>query len=166
MRRGSDAGNSRLQGRVALVTGGGSGIGDAACRELAREGAAVVISDVNQEAGNRVVGEIEAAGGRAVFVRCDVSREDDVAAAVARAEEEYGGLDVLFANAGIGETAPAVDLSLDDWQRTIRVNLTGGVPVGEARHAVHAAPGRGRHRLQRLHPGRGGHGRDGGLLGD
>lgn len=90
----------RLKDKVALITGAGQGIGAAGARRFAREGAKVVVADLNAEVGERCVAEIRAAGGEALFVRCDFTDEDAVAAAVAKTVGTYGGLDVLYNNVG------------------------------------------------------------------
>ena len=117
----------RLKEKVALITGAGSGIGREAALLFAREGAAVVAVDVAETPGRETASSIEAAGGRARFVRADVSRAADVAAMIAAAEETYGRLNVLFNNAGI---FPAADGSVTDtdeevWDLVMRVNLKG-----------------------------------------
>ncbi|QGN07779.1 SDR family oxidoreductase [Halorhabdus sp. CBA1104] len=115
-----------IQDSVAIVTGASTGIGVAAAKRFAGEGAAVVVADVNVEAGTETVTEIEAAGGEATFVETDVSDPDAVDAMVETAVETYGGLDFAFNNAGIdGERAPTADQSLDTWERVIDVNLKG-----------------------------------------
>jgi NAD(P)-dependent dehydrogenase (short-subunit alcohol dehydrogenase family) len=114
----------RLEGKVAIVTGGASGIGEASCLRFAAEGAAVVVADRDGSGAQRVAASIADAGGRAVPVTVDVTSEDDVAAMVAAAAP-LGPLDVLFANAGIAGSGRAGDLSRDAWQRVIDVNLTG-----------------------------------------
>src|SRR5690606_38703503 len=91
----------RFQGKVAVVTGAAQGIGEAYARALAAEGAAVVVADVNEEAGSQVVGAIEEAGGRAVFVRTDVSSPESAAAIADRAASELGGIDLLVNHAAI-----------------------------------------------------------------
>ena len=117
----------RLQNRVALVTGGGSGIGRATALAFAREGARIVVADVDVEGGQETVRMIKEAGGGAVFVQADVSKADEVEAMVKRAVQAYGRLDCAFNNAGI--TGPSFlrtpDWSEEDWQRVIAINLTG-----------------------------------------
>lgn len=117
---------SDLQDKVALVTGGASGIGRATAMLFARAGAKVVIGDMNEALGQAVVAEIEQAGGQALFRRTDVSRDEDCAALVAAAVQHYGKLDIAFNNAGIsGEPALLETHSLEQWHRIIAVNLTG-----------------------------------------
>lgn len=115
----------RLRGRTALVTGAASGIGWAIAVRLAEEGAAVLATDIQDDAGEKVVAEIIAAGGRAVFVHHDVADENGWRAVVDRAQAEFGGLDVLVNNAGIGDLHPIEDTELGDYQRTISVDQTG-----------------------------------------
>src|SRR5438552_16744289 len=101
----------RLKDRVALITGAGSGIGRESALLFAREGASVLVADVAEEAGQETVAQIEAAGGRARFVRADVSRAQDARGMVAAAEDSFGRLNILFNNAGI---FPAADGSVPD----------------------------------------------------
>ena len=112
-----------VSGKVAVITGGASGIGHATALLFAREGAAVVIADVNQEAGQRVVEEITRAGGRALFESADVTRAADCARLVARTIGEFGRIDILFNNAGIIRRATVMELSEDDWDRVMAVNV-------------------------------------------
>lgn len=116
----------RLQGKVAVVTGAGNGMGRSTAILFAREGAAVVIGDVDTAGGSSAVAEIEAAGGRAVFQRCDVSREADVAALVDLAEQRYGKLDTIFNNAGIEQpVTPSTEVTEELFDRVIGINLKG-----------------------------------------
>jgi NAD(P)-dependent dehydrogenase (short-subunit alcohol dehydrogenase family) len=116
--------NYGLEGKVALVTGAGGGIGRAAAEAFARSGASVMVSDVNEAGGAETVALIEAAGGKAAFVRCDVSKADEVKAMVAATVEKFGGLDCAFNNAGINRIT---DDQYDDaiWERDIAINLSG-----------------------------------------
>lgn len=115
-----------LEGKVALVTGGGSGIGRAAALLFAGEGAKVVIADVNTEGGEETLQMARAAGGEACFVTADVSKGDEVEAMVRATIETYGRLDCAFNNAGIEQGwVPLADCSEDEWDRVIDVNLKG-----------------------------------------
>ncbi len=116
----------RLRGRVALVTGASGGIGWATAIRLGREGAAVGVNYRSDgEAAGEVVREITEAGGRAIAVGGDVSGEDDVVAMVRAVVEEFGRLDVLVNNAGIETERPFLEMSLEDWEKVVAVNLTG-----------------------------------------
>jgi NAD(P)-dependent dehydrogenase (short-subunit alcohol dehydrogenase family) len=121
-----------FEGKVALVTGGATGIGKVGAQLFAREGAKVVVSTArNIVAGNETVRLIKDAGGEAIFVQCDVSKDDEVRAMVEKCVETYGRLDYAFNNAGIGPDGvrvplgSIVDLPVDIWERTIGTNLTG-----------------------------------------
>lgn len=116
----------KLEGKVAIVTGGASGIGRATALLFAGEGAKVVVADWNEDGAQTVASEITQAGGDAIAVRVDVSQAEQVEAMVKRAVQSFGKLDVIFNNAGIeGEQAPTADCTLENWQRVIGVNLTG-----------------------------------------
>ena len=115
-----------FDGQVVIVTGGGSGIGQAACHLYAREGARVVVSDVDEKGGMETVEAIRGMNGDAIFVRADVSKPEDCEAMVASALEQFGRLDIAFNNAGIGgESAVTADYSLEGWQKVIDINLSG-----------------------------------------
>jgi NAD(P)-dependent dehydrogenase (short-subunit alcohol dehydrogenase family) len=115
----------RLEGLAALVTGAASGIGKAIAVRLASEGAAVFVTDVNDEQGHAVVTSIVDAGGKASFAHLDVTSESDWATAVASVVDEFGGLDILVNNAGMGDLATIEETSLEDWARTIGIDQTG-----------------------------------------
>jgi NAD(P)-dependent dehydrogenase (short-subunit alcohol dehydrogenase family) len=117
---------AELKGKVALVTGGTSGIGREAAVLFAKAGAKVVISGRREKEGNETISLIRAAGGDGLFVRSDVSRAAEVAALVQKTVEKFGRLDVAFNNAGIeGNWVPIVEQSEQDWDRTIDINLKG-----------------------------------------
>jgi xanthoxin dehydrogenase len=112
---------NRLDGKVAVITGAASGLGEASARRFVEEGCRVVIADIQTEAGREVANSL---GAQARFAQCDVTKESDVEAAVALAISEFGQLDVMFANAGIiGSVGPIADTPSEAWLRTIDVLL-------------------------------------------
>ncbi len=115
----------RLAGKVAIVTGGASGIGEATLRRFAAEGAAVVCADIDVDGGRRVVGAIEADGGQAAFHRTDVGVLADLEAAVACAAERFGGLDVMHNNAVWTGGGYVHEIAPEVWDRSMQVALTG-----------------------------------------
>jgi NAD(P)-dependent dehydrogenase (short-subunit alcohol dehydrogenase family) len=117
----------RLQNKVAVITGAGSGIGRESALLFAREGARVVVADVNDDAGQAVVEELRAAGGEAVYVRADVSKSAEAEGMIRAAEESFGRLDVLFNNAGISHAKDddAVATEEEVWDLTMNINLKG-----------------------------------------
>lgn len=115
-----------LQNKVAIVTGGSSGIGRATALLFAREGAQVVVADMNDTLGQAVVDDIRQSGGDAFFQRVDVRRDEDCAALVEVTLGHYGHLDIAFNNAGIGgNKAPVEHQALEQWRNVLDVNLTG-----------------------------------------
>jgi len=116
---------AQVSGKVAIVTGGASGIGEACAETLAREGASVLITDIDDALGKGVVERIAKAGGKAHYVRHDVRDEAAWPGIVAEAEKRYGRLDIMVANAGIGIMSPIATMTLADWQRQQAINLDG-----------------------------------------
>ena len=115
-----------VDGKVALVTGAGSGIGRAAALVFAKEDAKVIVSDMMVESGEETVKMIKEAGGEATFVKADVSQESEVQMMISKSVETYGRLDCAVNNAGIdGDTALTADCTKENWDRVIGINLTG-----------------------------------------
>src|SRR5687767_11840680 len=107
--------NKRFEGKVIVITGAGSGIGRTAALAFAREGGSVVIGDVSEADGAETARQILDAGGYATAVRCDVRDPGDVKALIARAAADFGGVDILYNNAGVVRYGTVVDSSIEDW---------------------------------------------------
>jgi NAD(P)-dependent dehydrogenase (short-subunit alcohol dehydrogenase family) len=115
-----------LDGKVALITGAGSGIGQATSRIFAREGAKLVLADVVEEGGNRTLKIVQDLGANAIFVKCDVSQWSDVERVVNQAVQNYGRIDCAFNNAGIeGKGGNTHECTQENWDRVLAINLTG-----------------------------------------
>ncbi len=127
--------SNALDGRVAVITGAATGIGRATALLLAREGARVVVGDINEPKAAETIDAVASEGGEAIYRRCDVDREEDLAALVAAAKDEYGRLDVVFGNAGLLKTSSLEELSTEEFSRHLAVNLTANFLL-----AKHAAP--------------------------
>jgi NAD(P)-dependent dehydrogenase (short-subunit alcohol dehydrogenase family) len=134
----------RLEGRVALITGAGSGIGEATARRFAREGAAVVVNDVDVERARRVVADLQTGGVRALSVAADVTRRVDVEAMVHHVVGEFGRLDVLINNAGINRDAMSHKMTEEQWDQVLTVNLKGTFLCAQAALVRMRAHGWGR----------------------
>src|ERR1700746_375941 len=115
----------QVDGKVAIVTGGASGIGAACATTLAREGAKVVVTDLDDPGGQAVVDKIGSAGGEAIFLHQDVTLEESWPGVIEATERRFGRLDVMVANAGVGILCKAIEMSLADWRETTAVNLDG-----------------------------------------
>lgn len=123
----------RFRDRVVVVTGAAGGIGLACAREFAREGALVVLADVDEQRGPKAAQEMEQATGRPVrFIRCDIGVKSAATALIADTVQAFGGVDVLLNNAGIVHRADFLDLDEEDFDRVLRVNLKGAFLVGQA----------------------------------
>src|SRR5260221_3449466 len=113
----------RVRGKVALVTGGASGIGRGCAEILAREGAAVVVTDLQDDKGAALAGEL---GGKAVYLHHDTTREDDWVSVIGEIDQRFGRLDILVNNAGIAICSPSITtMSLEDWKKQQAVNVEG-----------------------------------------
>ena len=138
-----------LSGKTVIVTGGASGIGEAAAVLYAKEGCRVVISDLNEEKGNKLAEQIKQAGGKAIFVRADVSKPTDCEELVRKTVENFGSVDIAFNNAGIGgENNPVADMSIESWDKTIAVNLSSVFYCMKGRDTANAKTRQGVHRKQ------------------
>ena len=115
-----------LKGKVAIITGAASGIGEATAKLFASEGASVVVSDISEDKGMKVVYDIKKAGGKAIFVKSDTSKPDDHERLVKETVKEFGKLDIAVNNAGIGgASATTGEYPIDSWQKVIDINLSG-----------------------------------------
>ncbi|MGE5655531.1 MAG: SDR family oxidoreductase [Actinomycetota bacterium] len=114
-----------LKGKVALVTGGGRGLGEAICRMLAEQNATAIVADIREELANKVALEIAADGGKAEALRLDVSHANQVKETIRNIITKHGQLDILINNAGIDVTLPVDELAVPDWERIMAVNLSG-----------------------------------------
>ena len=118
----------RLENKIAVITGGASGIGEAGTRIFAKEGAEVIILDVNEEAGNALSKELSAKGHKVWFIKTDISKEEDVKSAFGKIEEKYGRIDALYNNASVflgGRDSGIAELETDIWKKVLSINLDG-----------------------------------------
>ena len=116
---------TRLSGKVAAVTGGANGLGEAIATRMSEEGATVAVLDRDKEGGERVAGKLAGSGAKAAFFACDVTREEDVSSAIASTAEQFGRVDVLVNNAGVeGVNKPTHELTLQEWEHVMAVNTT------------------------------------------
>src|SRR5688572_14728852 len=115
----------QIDGKVALVTGGGQGIGRAIALRLAKEGADIAIVDLNEAKMNGVAAEVRELGRKATTFKADISNRDDVYAAIAHAEKELGGFDIMVNNAGIAQVKPLADVMPEDLDKILQINVAG-----------------------------------------
>lgn len=136
--------NRRFVGKVSIVTGSGQGIGHEIALALANEGAVVAVADWNEPKAQAVASEIIASGGAALPVKVDVSDPEQVEAMVRRTLEAFGRIDVLVNNAGIGHVKPFLEITLEEWNRVLAINLTGQFLCAQAVARVMLRQGGGR----------------------
>ena len=115
----------RVKNKVAIVTGGASGLGKSSAKLLAREGAKIVVSDIDEEGGKKVVQQIKEDGGEAIFIKQDVAKEDEWKNVIETTLETYGKLHILANSAGIGLGGTVEDVTLEDWKNLMDINLNG-----------------------------------------
>jgi NAD(P)-dependent dehydrogenase (short-subunit alcohol dehydrogenase family) len=132
-----------LTGRVALVTGGGQGLGEATCRVLAEAGAVVVAADFRPDSAEKVAAQIRERGGRATAVPLDVGNDQQAEQAVRQVIERHDRLDILVNNAGTDKTVSVEELSLGDWDRVLRTNLRGPFVLSKLAFPLMRKQGRG-----------------------
>jgi NAD(P)-dependent dehydrogenase (short-subunit alcohol dehydrogenase family) len=133
----------RLDGQVAVVTGGGSGIGRASALLFAREGAAVAVLDLQDGAAKETAEQVRGSGGTALAVTADVAARTDVGRAFGQIINEYGRVDVLYNNAGVNSAGSVLDATEDDWDRALAVNAKGTFLCSQAAAAAMTAAGHG-----------------------
>jgi NAD(P)-dependent dehydrogenase (short-subunit alcohol dehydrogenase family) len=132
-----------LHGRIALVTGGGRGLGEATCRTLAAAGATVVVADIREDLAGKVAEQIQDEIGQAFPLRLDITDEGQAEQAIGRVVEQHGALDILINNAGVDITVPVEELSVDDWDRILAVNLRAPFIMSKYTLPVMKRQGRG-----------------------
>ncbi|MGD9319014.1 MAG: SDR family oxidoreductase [Desulfobacteraceae bacterium] len=132
-----------LKDKIAIVTGGASGIGRELCIELGRRGAVVVVADIMQDGAQEVASTITTAGGQAVAALLDVSREQDVRKLIDETTREHGRLDYMFNNAGVAVSGDARDMTIEHWRRVFDVNLWGVVYGTNAAYSIMVKQGFG-----------------------
>jgi 3-oxoacyl-[acyl-carrier protein] reductase len=136
--------DGRFDGRVAIVTGAGRGIGRAIAHRFAADGAAVLVADLDDAAAGETVAAIHSAGGRSIAVHANVTIPEDVDALAATAIDRFGGIDILVNNAGILRSTPAADVTPEEWHLVLDANLTGSFLCAKAAYPALRGSGHGR----------------------
>lgn len=132
-----------LQGKIAIVTGGGQGLGAAICKSIAQAGAIAIVGDIQLEAAEKIAQQIRDSGGEAIALPLDVSNADQVSETVQKVRDQYGAIDILINNAGTDKTVSIEELEIADWDRVLSVNLRGAFLLSKAVFPIMKQQGRG-----------------------
>lgn len=132
-----------LQGKIAIVTGGGQGLGAAICRSIAQAGSTVIVGDIQLAAAENIAQQIRETGGEAIALPLDVSNAEQVSETVQKVQDQYGAIDILINNAGTDKTVSIEELEISDWDRVLSVNLRGAFLLSKAIFPIMKQQGRG-----------------------
>lgn len=132
-----------LQRKIAIVTGGGQGLGAAICKSIAQAGATAIVGDIQLEAAEKIAQQIRETGGEAIALPLDVSNTEQVSETVQKVRDQYGAIDILINNAGTDKTVSIEELEIADWDRVLSVNLRGAFLLSKAVFPIMKQQGRG-----------------------
>lgn len=132
-----------LQRKIAIVTGGGQGLGAAICKSIAQAGATAIVGDIQLEAAEKIAEQIREAGGDAIALPLDVTNAEQVSETVQKVQDQYGAIDILINNAGTDKTVSIEELEIADWDRVLSVNLRGAFLLSKAIFPIMKQQGRG-----------------------
>ncbi|NJL22050.1 MAG: SDR family oxidoreductase [Leptolyngbyaceae cyanobacterium SM1_3_5] len=132
-----------LQNKIAIVTGGGQGLGAAICKSIAQAGATAIVGDIQLEAAEKIAQQIRDSGGDAIALPLDVSNAEQVSETVQKVQDQYGAIDILINNAGTDKTVSIEELEIADWDRVLSVNLRGAFLLSKAVFSIMKQQGRG-----------------------